>query len=198
MFIELSEFLRCPHEHDERTYCVIMPEVMDGRRVVRGTIACPVCRREYPVREAVADFGAPERADALRGPAPPPAPETVQALLGLAGPGGYVVLLGSAARLADPLAARMEGIHFVGVNAPPDVEASVALSLVRGANGIPLASAMARGVVVGREAAAPPWLEEAARITLRGLRIVVCDEDARVPAAEAMAAGEGLWVGKKL
>src|SRR5256886_11534736 len=47
---------------------------------------------------------------------------TLQALLDLSGPGGYVLLLGSAAQHAVGLAGLMGGIHFVGVNAPDDVE----------------------------------------------------------------------------
>ncbi|MGD2134907.1 MAG: hypothetical protein PVF27_02055, partial [Gemmatimonadales bacterium] len=167
MFIELSEYLRCPQGHDERVACIVVPEVMDGRRVLSGTVGCPLCRREYPVRDGVADFAAATGAAPSPGDAAPqPAAHVVQALLGLAGPGGYVVLLGTATRLAEPLAAVMEGIHLVGVNAPPDVRATPALSLVRGTDSVPLASSMARGAVVGQEMVTARWLAEAVRVTL--------------------------------
>jgi len=55
MFIELSEFLRCPAQHDE-AFCVVMPLEMVGRSVVRGVIGCSNCRREYPVVQGVAIF----------------------------------------------------------------------------------------------------------------------------------------------
>src|SRR5256886_7662031 len=88
--------------------------------------------------------------------------QTLQALLDLSGPGGYVVLLGSAARHAVGLAGLMGGIHFVGVNAPPEVEELPVLSLLACDTMVPLRHAMARGVVVGPEPGA--WLAEAARL----------------------------------
>jgi len=202
MFIELAEHLRCPGGHEERAYCVLVPDEMAGRDVVHGSIACPVCERVFPVRDGIADFSgtAPVTAtsvEASSSQASPIVPDVAQALLGLAGPGGYVVLLGSAGRVATELAGRMEGIHFIGVNAPPDVVSSPTLSLVRGADKVPLASSMARGVVVGPEMAQPIWLAESMRVLLRGLRIVVCQEEVTVPDAEPMAAGNGMWVGKK-
>ena len=124
MFIELAEHLRCPEGHEERAYCVLVPDEMAGREVVRGSIACPVCEHVYPLRDGIADFSgtAPATAtpiEASSSPGSPIAPDVAQALLGVAGPGGYVVLLGSAGRVATELAGLMEGIHFIGVNAPP-------------------------------------------------------------------------------
>jgi uncharacterized protein YbaR (Trm112 family) len=202
MFIELAEHLRCPEGHEERAYCVLVPDEMAGRDVVRGSIACPVCEHVYPLRDGIADFSgtAPATAtpiEASSSPGSPIAPDVAQALLGVAGPGGYVVLLGSAGRVATELAGLMEGIHFIGVNAPPDVVSSPTLSLVRGADKVPLASSMARGVVVGPEMVRRIWLAESMRVLLRGLRIVVCQEEVTVPDAEPMAAGNGIWVGKK-
>lgn len=200
MFIELAEHLRCPQRHEENAYCVLVPDEMVGRDVIRGSIACPVCEREYPVRNGVADFSdlSATAWNGGEGPAPPPlAAEAAQALLGLDGPGGYVVLLGSAARVVTSLAPLLEGTHLVGVNVSPDVTSSPAISLLRGTDGIPLASSMARGIVVGPDMAGEPWLAESVRVVLRGLRIVVCREDVTVAEAEPMAAGDGMWVGRK-
>src|SRR5437879_13816286 len=99
----------------------------------------------------------------LRGVPSPPDAETLQALLDLSGPGGYVVLVGSAARHAVGLAGLMGGIHFVGINAPSDVAELPVLSLLVCDKLIPLRRAMARGVVVGLDRVAPPWLDEALR-----------------------------------
>src|SRR3989475_12224315 len=73
----------------------------------------------------------------------------------------------------------MGGIHFVGVNAPPEVEELPVLSLLACDTMVPLRHAMARGVVVGPEPGA--WLAEAARILLRGRRLVVGGEGAAAP-----------------
>jgi uncharacterized protein YbaR (Trm112 family) len=197
LFIELSEFLRCPEAH-EATFCVVAPDEMVGRMITRGVVGCPVCRREYPIEDGVVRFGdagtgGPGRAEG----ADLPDPEVVQALLGLGGPGGFVVLVGTAARCAAPLAERMGGVHFVGINPPRDVATSPALSLLVHPATIPLRDAMARGVLLGAECAAPPWIGEGTRVLLEGLRLVVVGEDVSVPGVERMAVGRGLWVGRK-
>lgn len=198
MYIELTEFLRCPLRHEGKTYCLLVPERVEGRDVVAGIIACPECRREFRIVDGVADLRDPDEAAT-----PPdradveelPAADSVHALLGLEGPGGYVVLVGSAARLAPGLADLMEDVHLVLVNAP---EATAAASALLGARQIPLRSSMARGVVLGRELATPPWLEEGARVLLRGLRMVVLAEDVEVAGLQPMASGQGMWVGRRV
>src|SRR6476620_951214 len=115
MFIELVEVLRCPENHPE-AHCVLATAAMNGRDVVRGIIGCPVCKREYLVDRSIAEFGTP-------GPAPEansalPDAHDVHALLGLDSPGGYAVLVGSAARLAPVLAETMTGIGLIAVNGP--------------------------------------------------------------------------------
>ncbi len=201
MFIELAEFLRCPEGHPDEPYCVVAPDVMVERRVVRGSVGCPVCRREYGIAAGVVDFGAgfggaPPATEPAGGGALPDA-AVVQALLGLESTGGYVVLFGSAAHLAMGLAALRPGVHLVGVNAPPEVEPSPAFSLLRHPAVAPLRSAMARGVVMGRETTVPSWLAEGARVLLRGQRLVALREAVAVPGVATLADGQGLWVGQK-
>src|SRR5207245_10307831 len=159
--------LRCPEPHDEG-FLVMSTGEMRGRMVRSGVVGCPVCGREFAILKGVVQFsGSREQAGpgtAAEDPAPRsplPAAETLQALLDLSGPGGYVVLLGSAARHAVGLAGLMGGIHFVGVNAPPEVEELPVLSLLACDTMVPLRHAMARGGVVGPEPGA--WLAGAAR-----------------------------------
>jgi len=109
-----------------------------------------------------------------------------------------VALVGSAARHAVGLAGLMGGIHFVGINAPSDVAELPVLSLLVCDKLIPLRRAMARGVVVGLDRVAPPWIDEALRVLLRGRRLVIEDERATPGAGlKQLAVGEGLWVGEK-
>jgi hypothetical protein len=123
---------------------------------------------------------------------------SLQALLELSGPGGYVVLVGASARQASGLAAVMAGIHFIGVNAPRDLEELPVLSLLRASDRIPLRSSIARGVVVGADLAASPWLVEAHRVLLRGRRFVLESEEPELPIGLVkLAVGNGLWVGEK-
>jgi len=202
--IELTEMLRCPETHEE-AFLVMSTGEMVGRMVRSGILGCPVCRREYPIVKGVVQFsaggGAPVRdknTQSLRGAPPPADAQTLQALLDLSGPGGYVVLVGSAARHAVGLAGVMGGIHFVGIDAPADVEELPVLSLLACATMIPLRRAMARAVVVGPERASPPWIAEAMRVLLRGRRLVIEDELATAPAGlKQLAVGQGLWVGER-
>jgi len=202
MHIELTEMLRCPEPHREE-FLVLSTGEMSGRMVLSGLAGCPVCHKEYELVEGVVDFG--ERAGAA-GASPasaaeagaPPDAATLQALLDLGGPGGIVVLLGSAARQAEGLAGLMGGIHFVGVNAPADVQELPVLSLVRCGGSVPLRGSVARGVVIGTDCAAEPWLTEGQRVLLRGRRYVLENEGVDLPAGVTrLAAGDGVIVGEK-
>src|SRR5258708_15799186 len=136
--------LRCPEAHADG-FIVLSTGEMVGRMVRSGIAGCSVCHREYAIKDGMVDFGAtPTELSATPNPAPRTDAATLQALLDLSGPGGYVVLLGAAARHAVGLAARMGGVHFIGVNAPPDVEELPALSLVPSAAATPLPPTLPR------------------------------------------------------
>jgi hypothetical protein len=198
LHIELAEYLRCPADHDEQSYCVVVPDVMDGRDVRSGFVGCPICKREYPIVDGEARFGSDERVDATTSAALQiPAADMMQALLGIAGPGGYVVLVGSAAQMAQQLADLMSGIHMIAVNPPPGVRSSPTVSVLRSDVRIPLNCAVARGIVLGAECAPSPWLDDAVRVVLRGLRMIVLREDVTVAGAAMMVREQGLWVGVK-
>ena len=199
MHIELTEMLRCPEPHEE-AFLVMSTGEMLGRMVRSGVLACPTCGREYPIVKGVVQFSASSLAPsgtASRSPLPVD-PQTLQALLELSGPGGYVVLVGCSARHAIGLAGLMSGIHFVGVNAPGDVEELPMLSLLECHTMIPLRQAVARGVVVGQECLGQQWLGEAQRVLLRGRRLVIESEQVATPAGlTRLALGHGLFVGER-
>jgi uncharacterized protein YbaR (Trm112 family) len=209
MHIELTEMLKCPEAHREEMLVLSTGEVRD-RMVRSGLLGCPVCHKEYPISRGIVNFRrSKERVagemtsgprPAYRPPSPLPSADAahLQALLELSGPGGYVVLIGSAVRQAPRLSALMEGIHFVGINAPPDMEEQPMLSLLYANERVPLRSAVARGVVVGADLATSPWLVEAHRVLLRGRRFVVENEEPELPIGLVkLAAEQGLWVGEK-
>ena len=194
MFVELIEFLECVEAH-EHSFLVVTPDRRVGRSIMAGEMGCPKCRRQYAIIDGVADFRPANAADRHRPPSQetPPRPDVLHALIGLTGPGGFVVLIGSAARHALDLSALIDGVHFVGVNATADVTSSASLSLVRGADRIPLRSSMARAVVVGAEYADDVWLAEAVRVLLRGLRLVVLAEVPDPKGVRRLAVDEGVW-----
>lgn len=204
MHIELTEMLRCPEDHREE-FLVLSTSEMNGRMVNLGVVGCPVCHRAFEIIDGIVDFtevitGERQLRAVRRTPVQPTTPvdaQSLQALLDLGGPGGYVVLLGSATRLAEGLAGVMGGIHFVGINAPPDVEELPILSLLQTDRVIPLRQAMARGVVVGAELAGTLWVGEGVKVLLRGRRLVIEDELAAPAGLEKLASGQGVWVGEK-
>jgi hypothetical protein len=210
LHIELTEMLRCPEPHREEVLVLSTGEVRN-RMVVSGLVGCPVCHKEYPISLGVVNFrrsrqrvSSEEAGAPTRRPYTPPSPlpaadaANLQALLELSGPGGYVVLVGAAARQAMALGALMAGIHFVGINAPADMGEQPMLSLLYANEKIPLRSAIARGVVVGADLATSPWLVEAHRVLLRGRRFVVESEEPELPIGLIrLAAENGLWVGEK-
>jgi uncharacterized protein YbaR (Trm112 family) len=196
--IDLTEMLRCPEPHRE-AFLVMSTGEMRGRMVRSGVLGCPVCGREYAILKGVVHFsGSGERGAAPSGAPSDTAAETLQALLDLSGPGGYVVLVGSAARHAAGLAKLMGGIHFVGIDAPPEVEESPVLSLLKCDTIIPLRQTMARAVVVGRERADAAWLAEGHRVLLPGRRLVIEREDVTPPdGLTRVASGQGLLVAER-
>lgn len=205
MHIELTEMLRCPEDHREE-FLVLSTSEMNGRMINLGVVGCPVCQREFEIIDGIVDFtevitGERQRRSVRRTPVQPTTPvdaQSLQALLDLGGPGGYVVLVGSAARHADSLASLMGGIHFVGINAPEGIEELPILSLLQSDRVIPLRGAMARGAVVGKEVARTPWVGEAARVLLRGRRLVIESEEPKLPdSVKQLAVGQGLRVGEK-
>jgi len=204
MHIELTEMLRCPEQHREDVMVLSTGEML-GRMVRFGIVGCSVCRKEYLITNGLVDFTGAGKGDegrAAKKPTPPPSPVPgavdLQALLELSGPGGFVVLVGDATRHAVGLANLMAGIHFIGINAPPDVEELPMLSLLRTSSVIPLRQSIARGVVVGSDLATSPWLVEAHRVLLRGRRFVTLHDKPELPIGlEKLAEAKGLWVGEK-
>jgi len=191
--------LRCPEPHEEG-FLVLSTGEMVGRMVRSGILGCPKCGREYPIVRGVAHFSGPSVAPsgtAPRSPLPVDA-ETLQALLDLSGPGGYVVLLGGAARHAVGLAGLMGGIHFVGVSAPDDMEELSVLSLLACETMIPLRQTVARAVVVGSDRVGAEWLVEARRVLLPGRRLVIESEQVAAPVGlTRLALGHGLFVAER-
>src|SRR5881409_1395494 len=179
--------LRCPERHEEG-FLVLSTGEMLGRMVRSGVLACPKCGREYPVvrgvvrfsgsREQGAGSGAVPSATAPRSPLPAPVDaHTLQALLDLSGPGGYVLLLGSAAQ-------HVEGLPV--------------LSLLACETMIPLRQKVGRAAVVGPDRLGPEWLAEARRVLLPGRRLVIESERVAPPAGlTQLALGHGLFVGER-
>ena len=191
MFIELTDYLRCPADHAE-SYLVLLPEEMHERSVRAGRLGCPACGRTYVLTDGVLDLGGGEAAipdDTLL------TPDALSALAGLSGPGGYMVLVGRPAAAWREVAGRNLGVGLVAVNPPPDVADEPGISVLRSAV-LPLKSRSMRGVVLGNPFGGDPrWVGEAARVVLPGLRVAGEGPVPDPSTLELMAAAGGAWVG---
>jgi uncharacterized protein YbaR (Trm112 family) len=191
VFIELTDHLRCPSDHDE-SFLVLLPGTMEGRLVRSGDLGCPVCGRTFQLIDGVFDTGtapATEVADSVLDA------DAMTALVGLSGPGGYLTLVGAAGALWSEVAERNSGVALVAVNPPASVVDGPGISVVRSSR-LPLKSGSMRGVVLSRPFADDPhWVREAARVVLPGLRIVGEGKDPPADILELLASAEGVWVG---
>jgi uncharacterized protein YbaR (Trm112 family) len=193
MFIELTDHLRCPADHEEQ-FLVLLPHRMEGRSVREGTLGCPVCHRSFTLVDGVLDVGG---APAVEDAASALDAESLSTLVGLGGPGGYLVLVGAPAAAWREVAALNPGVGLVAVNPPAGVADHATLSVLRGGR-LPLKSHSMRGVALGRPFATDPaWVGEAARVLLPGLRVVGESADPTSESIDLMASAGGVWVGSR-
>jgi len=193
MFIELTDHLRCPADHNE-AFLVLLPDLVEGRSVRSGTLGCPVCDRRFSIADGVLDLGdAPEpptSATALGA-------DALTSLVGLGGPGGYLVLVGAPAAVWREVAALTPGVVLVAVNPPEEVQDGGGISVLR-AGRLPLKTSSMRGVVLGRPFGGDPhWVREAARVVLPGLRVVGEGPGPAPELIDLMASAAGAWVGTR-
>ena len=191
MYIELTDHLRCPEDHEE-SFLVLLPDRVEDRSVRAGQLGCPVCGRTFPLVDGVLDVGgAPDLSEHDAGPGP----DAVTALVGLGGPGGYLVVVGGPGRDWRELAERNRGVGIVLVNPPAEVRDEPGVSVLRGGV-LPLKSRTMRGAVLGGGYGGDAgWIGEAARVVLPGLRVVGQGPDPAPDRIELMASAGGVWVG---
>ncbi|HEX5004030.1 MAG TPA: hypothetical protein VFV65_01875 [Gemmatimonadales bacterium] len=192
MFIELTDILRCPAEHDE-SVLVLLPDGVHGRQVESGHLGCMECGKVYEVRGGAAEFApapvAVPPSERLTGPA-------MAAFLGLGGPGGYVAMVGAAAAEWAAFAAVTEGVHVLAVNAPPGTPGGPGVSLATAAR-LPVKGRHLRGVVLGPGFADDAgWRAEAVRALLPGGRVVGEGTTPSAPELEVLASADGVWVAR--
>lgn len=201
MFIELVDSLRCLNPHEE-TWLVAAASRMDGRHIVDGILGCPVCRREYAIRDGTAWFSAKQPgADApglttLAGAADEAGVMRAAALLGLSDPGGIVVLGGSWAAYADAVA-ELGASHVVVLNAAVSDSSPQEVSAIVVDDRLPFGAGALRGVAVDTELGSPELLASAAA-SLRSRGRLVAPADALVPdEVEILARDDANWVAER-
>lgn len=168
---------------------ILRADALADRQVESGGLGCPNCREVYPVEGGVGDLRPPPR-DPGPGPDPGPLPDEeavfrAQALLGLEGGSGWVLLVGPGARYAPGLARRLPDARVVAAGPVPGPDP--AWSAIRVDTPLPFESRSVGGVLL--EGPVPrSMLREAARVLASGHRVVVLDPEE--PTADSlMAAG---------
>jgi uncharacterized protein YbaR (Trm112 family) len=199
VFIELVDDLRCPRPH-EQTWLVASTTRTEGRDIIEGTLGCPICRAEYPIRDGVVWFAEAEEIGApAAGRAAPASPEVAMrlaAFLDLSDVQGFALLTGSWGSAAQ-LLRRVVPTHLVLLNPRPPVAAGDGISILEIAADIPLADATCRGVALDAAHADGRHLDEAVRVLRPGGRLLA-------PAATPLPAGvielardDRLWVAER-
>jgi uncharacterized protein YbaR (Trm112 family) len=199
MFLELVDILRCPRPHEE-TWLVASSVRMEGRHIVEGELGCHVCHEHYPITDGVARFG--ERAttsapDTTPGLAHESAAMRIAALLGLAEPGGVVLLTGKFGSLAHPMAMMVGDTQLVAVNPAEAIGMGDTVSALTTESVLPLANGACRGAAVDATHVDPAFLAEVARVLKPGARLVAPASCSLPDGVTELARDDREWVGEQ-
>lgn len=181
MFIELVDVLRCPHPHEE-SWLVLSASKMHDRHVVNGELGCHVCQSHFEIRDAIAVFDASAARSGKATSLPADAAFRMAALLGLAEPGGIVLMVGEHAALAPTLAPLIPETQFLCINGvrPEHAADEARISQLLASQPLPLSAGSCRAAVVDPVHATPAFLAEAVRV-LRGQGRLVTPASATPP-----------------
>lgn len=190
MFVELIEHLRCPREHEESPL-IVAADRTEGRSIMVGTLGCPVCRSEFPIRAGEALF-----ADAATAGRACDADMAIRlaAALGLTDASGYVLLCGGWGACAGELATLVE-TPILLVN-PPRPAASGVSGIIRTDGVLPLAASSARAAALDDDAHAGVRAG-ATRAVRRGGRLVGPAALPLPDGASQLARDARMWVAEK-
>ena len=193
----MIDLLRCVNAHED-TWLVASFREITNRFVIEGTLGCPVCSAEYEIRNGAADFTRGEDiADgdddrALVSHRREELATRAGAYLDVTQPGTTIVLGGLWAYAAQELA-DMADVRVIALNAPRGVKESERVGLLHTAHAIPLASSSVHGVALDA------WfdtrtIEESARVTKPGGRLVGSTSVSAPTGAVVLAHDEQYWV----
>ncbi len=182
MYILLTDILTCPRCGPDFGL-ILLADRIEERRVIAGVLGCANCREQYPITNGFGDFGSGSSpvgsgvapidsdAEALR----------LAALLGVAEPHGFVLLVGEPALHAAAVADMVPGLEVVvAAEAARAWDERAGMSRISIARRLPILGRRLRGVALSGEMA-EVLLEEAARVLAPLGRLVLQD----VPAAIA-------------
>lgn len=190
MFLPLIDRLRCLNAHDD-TWLVASIERVEARDVLEGTLGCPVCSAQYPIRAGVVLFGdappgrdaTPSGDDALR----------LAAALDLTDARMTAILQGTCGAHASVLRG-VSPAQLLLVNPPPGVPSGDGVSIVR-APVAPVVGGWADAAAMDGDASRP--MAESLVTCLRGGGRLLAPVAVGVPAdLVEMARDAEVWVAR--
>lgn len=212
---ELLDALRCPGAHEEAWLVAVVHDA-DGTALYRADLACPVCEREFHIRDGVACFCAfpptasPDRSGAGAAVAPdtvaPPSDAGLRlaAQLAVTDHTAPVLLVGDRARVGAVMQPFVPNTQL-WVNAPADVTrvggTGISMLCIERMP-LPLGAATLAGAAMDVQHADEQWIAGVIRCVRQGGRIVVpatvqLPEDLRTLVRE-LARDDHDWVGEVL
>lgn len=193
MRLELAERLRCVRPH-AASPLVVVAERTDERELVTGVAGCPVCYLEASIAEGDVRFPDARTAGTIAASADTEAVTRLVALLGLAEPGGSVLLTGRYAALG-PAVASMVDVTVITYNAA--VEPAPGVSAVWVSEpAVPFSDHSFRGAAL--DAASPlPVVLDVLRTVQPGGRVLGALPLERPHGVRELARDATEWVGER-
>lgn len=192
--------MRCPRAHAPTPLVVVARRTAE-RELLAGFAGCPLCRLEARIEEGDVHFpdapvsasGNPVGTDGTD--AEGARLERLVALLGLAEPGGAVLLTGHYAALAPGLAAALD-VVVVTLDAAPPVRAPGVATVWYGQDAVPFSDATFRAAAL--DAALPlPRVLDAIRTVAVGGRVLGALPLERPAVVRELARDATEWVGER-
>jgi hypothetical protein len=194
MFVELLDKLRCPNAHEDSPLIAAASRTVD-RRIMEGTLGCPVCHAEFIVHNGAVEIGGGAPVPSLT-PGAPSHERVIRlaALLGLDERGGLYVLDFTSSLFIASFAGLSPSAHFVALTGSDESEGAGIVIRGRGPV-LPLAKGCARGIAL--DMASPALLRSAVQVLAPGGRLVA-PADAPIPdGITELARDDEQWVGER-
>lgn len=144
----MVDILRCVRPHED-TWLVASIDRAEDRDIIEGTLGCPSCLAEYPIRHGVVEFDARVARPAYRQPSEHDIVR-LAAALDLVDPRMTAVLHGAWGAYA-PLIRGLSPVPLLLVNPPEGIASGDGVSIVLSATA-PLAAASVNAVAVDADA----------------------------------------------
>jgi len=188
MFTPLVDILRCPNAHEE-TWLVASIDRADARDILDGTLGCPICLAEYPIRAGVVRFAE------VVAPTSIPAHEhdavRLAAALDLTDARMTALLHGAWGALA-PILRGESPAQLLLVNPPADISSGDGVSILT-AETAPVARGSVDAVAVGADAS-DAMLASLVASLKAGARVVGPIARALPEGLTELARDEEIWV----